>query len=170
MSVAASLVVRFGEGADSTELVAMEFDAAMNLDAAGEEKREFSPGDPVFFLVHHAPTLRIGQVKASCGMVVAQGAVSREKEQQLLWTAAGEEQELSYVPASAVTPLWYGNVAAGLRKTGLRTMTVSGGLLPALSLVRHAVTFHLYKLLTPPVELGEGEEWPITIVAWMEEA
>lgn len=38
MSVAASLVVTFGDGVDSSDLVVMEFDAAMNLDAAGEEK------------------------------------------------------------------------------------------------------------------------------------
>lgn len=168
MSIAASLVVTFGEGANDTDLVAMEFDKTMNIDAAGEEKSQFSPGDEVFFLIHHAPTLRIGRVMATSGMTVAQGEVSYAREQQLLWVSAEEEQDLSYIAASGVTATWYGNEATGLKKSGIRTVTISGGVLPALSLVRHLAVFKLYKLITPLVELAENESWPITIVAEME--
>lgn len=168
MSVAASLVVTFGDGVDSNDLVVMEFDKIMNVDAAGEEKTQFSPGDEVYFLIHHASILRIGSVKATSGMVVAQGRVTRAREQQLLWTAVEEEQELSCIPSTGLTAVWYGNAATGLKKNGLRTATISGGVLPALSLVSYSAGFSLYKIITPLVDLAEGESWPITIVAEME--
>ena len=168
MSVAASLVVTFGDGANAGDLVVMEFDKIMNVDAAGEEKTQFSPGDEVFFIIHHASTLRVGSVKATSGMIVAQGRVTRAREQQLLWTAIDEEQELSCIPSSGLTAVWYGNVATGLKKSGLRTVTISGGVLPALSLVGYSASFAMYKLITPLVELGADESWPITIVAEME--
>ncbi len=168
MSVAASLVVTFGDGADSSDLVVMEFDKIMNVDAVSEEKTQFAPGDEVFFLIHHASTLRIGSVKATAGMVVSQGRVTRAREQQLLWTAVDEEQELSCIPSSALTAVWYGNEATGFKKSGFRAVTISGGVLPALSLVSYSAVFAMYKIITPFVELAEGESWPITIVAEME--
>lgn len=168
MSIVASTVVNFGAGADSTDFVLIEFDTELNVDAAGEQKNQWSPGDAIWFVLQHAATLRVDRVAATAGQVVNQGKVTRSRLQQLLWQAAGDNHDLEAIPASGLGARWYGNEATGLRKSGSRSAIVSGGIFPAIADVSYLSDVQLYKLLTPSVTLADGETWPITIVAYME--
>ena len=164
--VVASLVVRFGEGADTSALVAMELDDTMNIDDAGEVKSEFRPGDNIFFLIHHDSKLRIESVKATGGQIEAQGYVIRERSNELLW-AGLDEKQLSYLPSGDLVPEWYWREGTGLKRTGREASITDGGL-PVEALIKYDVSFHLYRLVTPVVELEPEEKKKITIVAELE--
>lgn len=170
MSIVASTVVNFGAGANSTDLVVLEFDELLNVDAAGEQKTQFAPGDSIYFRIHHAPTLRVGAMAATSGQVVVQGKVSRERSEQLLWETVSDSHELACIPAGGLDATWHGNSGSGLRKAVPRSALITGGVMPAVATVTYRAEFSLYKLLTPSVQLAEGESWPITIVAYMEAA
>lgn len=171
MSVVASLLIEFGSGADESALVKLEPDAVMNVDAAGEEKTQFSPGDEFFFLLHFDPAkLRLGRMSATGGMIVPQGAVTRERSKEMLWDMLDDEHELDYLPASGLTAAWYWREGVGLKRTGQRTVVITGGELPVEGMISHQAGFTLYKLLTPVVELAENEQKKITITVTMEAA
>ena len=61
MSVQSTIVVEFGDGADSSGFVAMELDETLNLDSDGNVKTSFAPGNEVWFWLQHDETLRVGR-------------------------------------------------------------------------------------------------------------
>lgn len=169
MSIETSIIIDFGETvAGSGALAKMELDGAMNLDAAGQEKTSFAPGDTIHFLIHYESTLRLTRVAATSGQIAAQPDVTRQRSEELLFVDADATNELSYNPAGPVAAQWYGNEAIGLKKTETRVMQISGGALPALCNATYTVNFTAYKLVTAPRDLAEGETYPIRIVAWLE--
>lgn len=170
MSIAASLVVRFGAGADSSALVKMEWDDKLNVDAAGKVVSNVYPGDSRFLFIHHdASKLRIGRVLATHGQIVRQTGITRARKQQLLFAEATDSHELDYIPTGSPAARWFGNTAAGLKRAD-RLMSITGGQLPALAELSYTIAAQGFKLITPVVEVAEGESYPITIVAWMEAA
>ncbi len=169
MSVVAALVIQFGEGADSSALVKMEWDEVLNVDAAGEGKSSFAPGDPAYFFIHHAPTLRIGRVAVTHGQIVKQAMITRTRKQELDFVEVTDGVELEYLPAGPLTTKWCGNAGVGLKRT-VRKMGISGGDLPALAQVSYPIAAQGYKVITPEVALAEGESYPIKVYAWMEAA
>lgn len=170
MSVVASLVVSFGDGADSSANVVIEPDAELNKDSEGNERTTFYANDVFNFRIHHDPTVRIAEVKATHGMVQKGGEALRSIIQQSLFSILSDSHELSCIPSGGLSAKWYGNVAVGLKKSGARGVIISGGELPALCDVSYSAPFKLYRLHTPAVSLKEGESYPITIVAHMEAA
>ncbi len=172
MSVVASFQVTFGEGADSSALVKYEFDKKLNIDAAGEEVTQFSPGDNIFFLIHFdSSKLRIGNVRAThYGQIVKQNIVPRIRSQMLFFSAATDTVELDYIPSAEPEATWYGNVASQLKMIAQRQMGISGGELPAKCQVEYPVLFQGYKFISPELELAEGDSWPIDIEIIMEAA
>ena len=167
--VVACFVVDFGEGADTSALVAMEFDDTMNVDDEGKVKSKFRPGDDIFFLIHHELKLRIESVKTTGGMVVSQGSVTRVRSNELLWNDL-EEKQLSYVPSGGITAEWYWREGSGLKKTDTRNAMISGGELPVEGLIKYDITAKLYRLATPKIELEPNETKKITNVAELEAA
>lgn len=167
MTVAATVVVQFGDGADSSALVVVELDEVMNVDLNGEEKTSFVPGDIPYLLVHHDATVRIGQVACSSGMVSPVAMVSRERSQQLQWPDAADSQELPHLPAGVVSWKWYGNVPL-ITRDG-RTLTASGAI-PAIGEASYAIDCHQYRLIPPVLELAADESYPVLIVITMEAA
>ena len=61
----ATVVVQFGQGANSSALVVVELDGEVNRTADGEEQTQFFPGDRPVWLVHHDASVRIGSVACS---------------------------------------------------------------------------------------------------------
>lgn len=164
MTVAATLVIQFGDGADSSAIAVVELDDTRNVDSAGEVKTQFAPGDLVWFFVHHAPTLRIGTVVPTSGSVASMGRVMipRTVEQQL-W-ADSEPVRLSYIPAGGVDVSWFGRTS---------TLTLSGQEItasdpPAIGRLSYQIDAALYRLQTPVVSLGADETWPVAVVVTME--
>ena len=166
-TVGATIVVEFGTGADSSAFVAVELDDRLNVDAEGEVKTQFNPGDQVWFWVQHDPSLRIDRVRATSGMVVSAGSASRTRDQQCTWTGEASV-ELSHIPAGSPTLTWYGNVGTGLSRDG-RKLRVAGNT-PCTADAVVPINVHLYRYVPPPMALGEGETWRSVIVVYLEAA
>jgi hypothetical protein len=162
--MSATIVIQFGEGADASALVRVELDGVANVDAAGQEKTSFVPGDQPVFLVHHDATLAIGSVSCSSGMVQDLGVVSRTRTKRIEWIEGGS-QDLDYIPAAPPDVTWYGTTAA----LSLLSHTLTrAGTAPAVCDLTSPVSFRQFRVIPPDVTLGEGEEWPILIVITME--
>lgn len=166
-TVGATIVVEFGQGADSSAFVAVELDDHLNRDADGEVKSAWQPGDQVWWWVQHDPSLRIDRVRCTSGMVVSGGTVSRSRDQQLTWTG-DEAVELSHIPSGSPTLKWYGNVGTGLSRDG-RRMSVTGGL-PCTADAIVPISVHLYRYVPPPMSLSGDETWRSVIVVYLEAA
>lgn len=162
----ATVVVQFGQGADSNALVVVELDGELNRTADDQEKTQFFPGDRPVWLVHHDATVRISSVACSSGMIQPLGQVTRTRSQQMPFPA-GEAVELPYVPAGGVSVQWYGNNGA-LSRTG-RSVRATGSV-PAIGEVSYPVRFAQYRLIPPSLSLSGEETWPILIVVTMEAA
>jgi len=164
--MSATIVVQFGDGADSSALVKVELDGLTNVDADGKEKTQFYPGDHPVFLVHHDATLRLDHIEVSSGMVQDLGSVTRERTQQLSF-AAIEGQELEYLPTGSVAVAWYGNDGT-LQVTGRSVLPA--GVVPAICTVTLQAAFRQFRLIPPALTLAEGQEWPVLVVVHMEAA
>ena len=166
--VLATIVVEFGEGVDSTALVVVELDDAVNRDSEGKPTSSFHPGDEPGFVVHYDPAaLRIDRVKCSSGMVIDNGPVSRVRKQQVQFVVPGKPVSLPHIPASGVSVDWYGN-APTISQAG-RQLTASG-ILPAIGQANYSINCHAYRLAPPPMSLAENESYPVLIVVYMEAA
>lgn len=164
--MSATIVVQFGQGADSNALVRVELDGVENVDADGNERTSFIPGDQPVFLVHHDDTLQICRIECSSGMVQPLGQVVRTREQRLQWSELAAQQ-LDYLPASDPTIEWYGN-NAGLARVG-RLLTPAGTV-PAVCNCTIPIICHQFRLHPPSLSLADGDEWPVLIVITMEAA
>jgi len=165
--VGGTLVVEFGDGADASEFVAFEFDETLNLDADGNAKTSYSPGDEVWFWLQHDVTLRLDRIAATSGMVVSCGTVRRSREQELIFT--GEDAiTLSHVPSGNPTFTWYGNVGSGISRSG-RSVSVSGKT-PCVCDAVIPIEVRLFRFIPPPLELEAEATYKVKIVAYMEAA
>jgi len=167
MSTTATIVVEFGDGADSDALVVVELDDESNLDDDGEEKTTFNPGDQPYFLVHHESTVRIGSVECSSGMVTGGSSVSRSRTQRMEWSDTDESQELPHIPSGEVSWTWYGNQAT-VTRDGRSLPAIDG--VPAVGDANYSMAAYQYQLIPPSLDLSEDEEYPILIVVTMEAA
>jgi len=167
MSVQSTIVVEFGDGADSSGFVALELDETLNLDSVGNVKTSFDQGDEVWFWLQHDDTLRVDSVAATSGMVVACGMARRSRAQELTFTGDGS-QTLSHIPAVNPSYLWYGNVGTGMSRDG-RTVMVTGNL-PCTCDATIPIDVHLYRFVPPPLELVDEATYRVVIVITMEAA
>jgi hypothetical protein len=165
MSVAATVVIQFGEGADNSATAVVELDESRNLTPDGEIKTTFSPGDVVYFLVHHAPQLRIGTVVPTDGYVVDLGRTQFARQTQQLF-ADGDAVSLSYLPAGGVDATWYGRTS-NLTQTGSSLVAVDP---PVIGDLRFSIEAALYRLQAPSVTLAEDQTYPVAVVVTMEAA
>jgi hypothetical protein len=166
MSIAATLIVQFGSSADNGDLVVMELDDSRNLDANGEVKSSFAPGDAVYFLLHHAPTLTLGSMVATAGYIVPMGTARFERvvDQQLFVNT--EPISVTHLPAGGVGVSWYGRESATTQSTNQLTATDP----PAIGVLTYQFDALLYRLQTPGVVLADNETFPVAVVATMEVA
>lgn len=162
-----------GPGADAG-YTAMIPDFARNreLDSDGREveKTSFHPGDIYHFMIQHDASLKITEVKSSWGSVQALGAVTRshtgEHGEDIQLAEAEDELETSYIPTSSVSAKWYGN-SPTVKNTG-REIRYQGGPLPAIGRIGYSADWHSYRLVPAALDLAEGKEWPVLIVAYMD--
>lgn len=166
-TVGATIVVDFGSGADSSAFVVVELDETLNLDASGNARSEFSPGDEVWFWVQHDAVLRIGEIECTSGMVVDCGSASRWRGQDLTWTS-DDSIELSHIPSVMPDLTWYGNVGQGLALSG-RTITVTGGT-PCTCDALIPIEVRLFRFVPPQLDLTGDQTWRVVVVVTMEAA
>lgn len=166
-TVGATIVVEFGAGADTSAFVAVELDETLNLDADGNERSQFSPGDEAWFWVQHDSALRIGAIECTSGMVVDSGPARRQRSQECTWT--GEDAvELAHIPAAMPVLTWYGHIGQGLVLDG-RSLTVAGNA-PCTCDAVIPIDVHLYRFVPPPLELAAEQNYRVVIVITMEAA
>ena len=163
-TVGGTLVVEFGEGADSAAFVAMELDETLNLDDEGNALTSFDPGVEVWFWLQHADTLRIDRIASTSGMVVDCGIVRRSRDQELTFTDT-DSVEFSHIPAGNPSYTWYGNEGSGLAKNG-RSVSVSGNT-PCTCDAVIPIDVHLYRFVPPVLELADDQTYRVVIVAYM---
>lgn len=154
----ATLVIQFGEGADSSLFVAAEFDEVLNVSASGENKTSWLPGETPWFWVQHDPALRIASIlpTGAAGDVIAYDTARRTRNQELSWPNIDTAIELSHIPASAPTLTWYGAPGTGLQRDG-RTLRITGGA-PCTCDAVIPIEVHLYRFIPPPLELPTAED------------
>lgn len=109
-----SLVVTFGDGADTSAFCLAEPDESLNVDADGGSKSTFEPGDPFYFLLQwDAEKLSLGSVRCSSGLVQRIGQVSRVhiiNDVQVV--NADTTVDLPHIGASLSGASWCGNKPA----------------------------------------------------------
>lgn len=168
MNVGSTIVVEFGQGADSTAFVAVELDETMNLDDSGEVKSQFAPGDEVWFWVQHDASLVIDRIESTSGMVVDCGTVRRERTQEMTWTGS-DTVELSHIPAANPAYSWFGNIGHGIARNG-RSVSVEVASTPCTCDATLPIDVHLYRFVPPVLELADEATYRVVIVVNMEAA
>ena len=169
MAVEATIVLEFGDGAPSDALVIVELDDVVNKNTDGSDKTSFSLNDKPGFIVHYdTSALRIGSVKASSGMIVDSGNVSRSRTAQISLSSVNNKQTLSYIPSGGVNWKWYGNVAN--ISQSIRELIATGGSIPAIGDISFSINARAYLLYPPTISGGlrPDETWPILVVIYME--
>ncbi len=166
MAVESTIVVEFGEGVDSSELVVVELDGEVNLDADGKEKTSFSPDDTPGFIVHYDETkLRIDRVECSDGSVSSGSLVTRSRVRQLSFTNTDDSQELAHIPDGEVVFEEHGNnpaIVVDARKVK------AAGQVPAIGKATYDIRCRAYRLTPPDLELEGDQTYPILVVVYME--
>lgn len=157
--------------ADSGLFAAMIADFARNRETNSDgedvEKTSFTPGDIYHFLIQHDPGLLLTAVKSSWGAVQSLGQVTRSHTGEDLQLAEAEdENETSYIPTGSVSASWYGN-SPRIANTG-REIRYASGPLPAIGRIGYSARWHSYRLVPAALTLGEDEEWPVLIVAYLD--
>lgn len=172
MTVAATIVVHFGDDvADSAFGVAM-LDDVLNVDAAGEVKTSFAPGDQIHFLVQHDPSLRVDRVAATHGTIVQLPDKDYELTGDFTFAEPAEAQDLQIYHRGAVTQEWFGpsgiETRAGLSVANRQVQVAAAT--PCLVRLTYHGLMKSYRLHAPNVTLAEDETYPVAIVIYMENA
>ncbi|MFT5728754.1 MAG: hypothetical protein ACI8PB_002910 [Desulforhopalus sp.] len=110
MSSEITSVVSFGESVSSSSaLIVAEIDFDKHKDDDGNAQTTFLPGEAVYFLVHHDPTIKIVRVQSTDGGDVQRiGVVTRIKTVELSFDHPAHLLTLGYNPAGAASAKWYG--------------------------------------------------------------
>lgn len=176
MTTPASIILEFGEGVDGdSAFVKVELDEVRNVDAAGEAKTEFNPGDDVYFLVQIGQDLAIDWVLPTSGTVNQIAAVKRKRTQELVFTPQNLSKDLDYIPTAQPTVKFYGKTPALKAMDGV-TLALAGieelmdsdpvpSDLPAVCDVEYDVEFRSFRFVPPPMNLpDENSEYKVRIV------
>lgn len=163
--VVANMIVSFGGDVETDARAIIELDGVAN-----DDKTRFSPGDTVNFLINYdTAKLSLVWVKSTSGNISIAGQKVEDRiNQSILWIYSADTNTLSYIPAGALTPVWFGNEGVGMRLVETYTVGVTGGIFPAICHITYPVSFVIGKLFTPIVTLADEDSYPITIVAHFE--
>lgn len=166
-----TIVVRFGQSVSGgADLFLVELDGQLNreiVDGIDQEKTQFYPGDEINFLLHYDRSkYQVEAIKATAGQVQMNQWVTRTHEEEMLFEAVGDAQELSHIPSGSPTITWYGNTAE-IDRDG-RSLSASAA--PCIGHASYPYQAWSGKLVPPSIELEDGEEFPLAIVVYVEAA
>ncbi len=164
-----TLVLSFSGGpvASSSGTIRAAWDDARNRAADGTVKSQWLPRDAAFFIVQADAGVSVTRVLPTDGSVRELGPVNRTQTDSLLFAAADNEQQLSWLPSGVISPTWYGNQGSGLQKNG-QTVTVAAGH-PCRGNLSYAARVQSYRLDTPAVTLAAKQQWPLDVVIYYTE-
>lgn len=174
MAVETSIVVVFGDGADSDGTVVAELDPLHdnNLDSDGELKSTFdsvAPDVPVL-LIHHDDTVQLTRIVATSGSVESTetSGITQTREVDLSFATEEDTVSIGYSNTTLDSVEWNG-------RTG--TVVISGdniiyssGETPFVGVATVNVTFqHQYFVNVPSgLDLDADETYEIVIFIYME--
>lgn len=156
-------IIKFGDsGGGDSGLITAEIDGFMHLDAKGEERSSFSPGESVYFIIHYDPAkVKIISLQATDGGDVRRiGDVTRERTEQLTFQHPAHLIDLSYMPKADPEVTWYGR-SSNIYRSGCQ---LQADLAPCLGDLVYEVEFVQY-LHKPAIdEIADGEEYPTDVI------
>jgi len=166
MSDTLTSVYTFGQG-NSSDSLHTEIDGQMHLDAEGEERSSFAPGDVVYFLLHYDPAkIRVLGLRATDdGDIQLVGPVVRTRKEELSFQHPAHLLDLGYIPAGALSAEWFGR-SSNLFLDGRQ---VQADLAPCLGEVSYPVNFVQYSHRPAVAAITDGEDFPTDIVIEYEE-
>ena len=169
MSVVATLVVPFGSSAVAANgsLIA-EWDDSKNLDADGNVKTTWLPGEYRDLLVHHDNSVIVHAVKATGGTFGSPSDENLSRSELVGFPFAGKPQALQYLPSDKLVYDWKGNVGRDTSNVG-KEVTIGSGDFPCLAMITYPVDFVRYRLQTKKMELAADETFPLRIYVYYEE-
>jgi hypothetical protein len=153
-----TLVIQFGDGADSAAFAVAEFDEVLNTSPNGESKSSWLIGESINFWVQHDPSLRVASIlpTGAAGEVISHGIARRKRDQELSWPDVETAVELSHIPASAPALTWYGLPGTGMQLDG-RSLRITGGA-PCTCDAVIPIDVHLFRFIPPVLELATAED------------
>lgn len=166
MAIDATVVVQFGDGASDDGFVVVSLDDTRNLDASGDSKTSFYPGDEVYFFVHMDPGLHITKVTKTAGTITNLGIQTfHDHTTSVQFVDIDETAELERIPTVITHTIWWGNQPTYTRDVRLLTNTFDG---PAIGEISCSFIANLFLFTPPSMELAEDEEFPVLIVIHVE--
>ena len=174
MAVEASIVVVFGDDADTTGIVQVELDPldSRNHDSEGGVKSQFNcvdlPVDTPALLFHHSSTLSITDIIATDGTIGPnEGATSQTREVDYSFATSSDKSSIGYADTTNLSYSSRGN-SASLAIDG-NDIVVTGGTVPCVGLATVTVSFQEKRTLTPPhkPDLGDDETYSITVFVFV---
>lgn len=174
MGVEASVVVEFGDSVTSSmdETVNIELDDTHdnNLNADGEIKSNFLPGEQPVFILNHSSDLIISDIRCTDGNIIEMGSdLNRSRDTEVLFTTIDTEEALSYAGVETININWWGNAGSILISNSV--LTLDSGTIPCAGDVSFDVNFQRqYMLIPPTLNLIADEVYKIIIVVYMEAA
>lgn len=169
MATGATLIIKPQAAASAESQPVMLLDDTLNLDAAGKAKTRFYPGDRVYLLLQIPDGVEVTAVRSSDGTLARLGTVTRQKTEIITATEEDVPVSLSAIPSGGVTAVkWYGNHGSIAGIDG-RKITISGDM-PIKVMIRYSFEAVSYMLDGVDEALEAGEEWPVEVRAYMEDA
>lgn len=163
MSVTASIVVRFGDSAGGSKLIA-ELD-----DVENNEKTSFLIDETAYFTIYKYPeSIVVDTPFPTAGMVNYSRLVARTKTERLDFIDA-QSVELAYPPAGPVTvDRWYGNAGSGFAISGYTASITSSA--PCICDVTYNAIGYMWRLFPPAIDITETPTYPIIVLVTGDDA
>ncbi len=161
-------VVIFGEDAGEGESgIQVFWDDFANVDGDGEPISNYYPGDSREFLVIMPEKYRLLSVVPTSGAVAANGAVSRQQIDRILFSEKDVLQPLTRSPVGGVTPTWYCSPPV----ITVVDNQVKANRAPTIADVSYSYAALQYTLTAPStLNIGSNgdDDWPIGVVVYAE--
>jgi len=152
-------VVAFGRDAGPGE-AALELD-----DAAHPDGNVPCGGAPVYFLLYLPPGVLFAGAAASAGNIVDEGEVTRRRSERLE-VVDEKPVPLRHAPSGGIEWTWHGKQPLAVLVAGGQAIVT--GERPLVADVSYDVRFRRLRL-DPPSTAGRDGEFPVVVVAYLEE-
>ena len=165
MSVLDSIVVNFGDDADSDAVYKIGLDAQLNgNDADGNEKTSFYAGDNVHILVQLPTGYVIDRITYTSGEVINNGVVSRSDNEERKFFPDDSGESLSWWPSGNASGSKFYGRECSFTTTDDDVVSLDPPVIADISYSFNA--FSLTIIHPTGLVVEEDDSWPIGVVIW----
>jgi len=158
-----TVIHEFGESVGEDVFCVIELDRDSNIDAQGEVKTQFEPGDSVYILVHVEEGVRIEDINSSFGDIVNKSSLTLVQRsntiEDVIFPSTDTKYELPHMPLGTVAVEWEG-FSSTLTQDG-RTLTSASA--PRICTVTYKYKAYLFRLLASDFVLAAEETFSIDV-------